>query len=265
MKKSPTKTELIDGVTFELRPNLRHPTNPEWVCLRKIPKFVARYRDLARELQGCRMVEVGVDQGGSTSFFLKLFRPYGLLAIDLSPEPVPVLTEFLAEHDKEQQVKVHWGVDQADTVQVPRLVEETFGDQALDIVVDDASHLLAPTTATFEMLFPRLRQGGVYVIEDWTGDHLLERRLNLEIAANPRGDIAAKLAAAPETEFQMPMSFLICQLLIACARNPDWIAGIRASNGICEIRRGVAEIEPGTPVTSYIGETGKRMLGMATG
>lgn len=206
------------------------------------------------------MIEVGVDQGGGTSFFLKLFRPQGLLAFELSNEPVPKLMDFLAEHDKGQRVNIHWGVDQADLVEVPRLVNEMFGNHSLDIVVDDASHLLNPTTTTFEMLFPRLRQGGVYVIEDWSSQHLLERRLVSDAASNPDGKLAEMLAEASAVEYQMPMSFLICQLLIASVRNPEWIAGIRTTNGFCEIRRGAGDITPGTPISSYVGELGKWML-----
>jgi Methyltransferase domain len=259
MKESP-KTVTIDGVTFELRPNVKNPTNPDWVCLRKTPIFVDRYRALEKEFKGCNMVEVGVDQGGGTSFFLKHFEPRRLLAIELSKEPVTTLTDFLAEHDRDQRVTVHWGVDQADTVAVPRIVDETFADQPLDIVVDDASHLLQETTTTFEMLFPRLRQKGVYIIEDWSSTHLLEGRLELDAASNPDGGSAAMRAATPELNYQLPMSYLICQLLIASARNPEWISSINAGRGICAIRRGIADIEPGTPISSYVGDIGRWML-----
>jgi predicted O-methyltransferase YrrM len=263
MRKTP-KTETVDGVTFELRPLVRFPTNPEWVCLRKTPRVVARYKALAAELQGCRMMEVGVDRGGGTSFFLKCFQPQSLLAIDLAGEPAPELSRFLAVHDKDQRVNVHWGVDQADSVEVPRLVSEMFNDQPLDIIVDDASHLLRPTTKTFEMLFPRLRRGGIYVIEDWTSEHLMENRLAVAMASKSEAELAAEmasqLAADPANTFQLPMSFLICQILIAAAYNPDWIESVQATNGICEIRRGHAEIEPGTPISSYIGRIGQWML-----
>ncbi|MCB1689279.1 MAG: class I SAM-dependent methyltransferase [Halioglobus sp.] len=161
MKNPPKKTVDIDGVTFEMRPNVRNATNPEWVCLRKPLVLVNRYLALAPKFQGCRMIEVGVDQGGGTSFLLKLLKPQRLLALELSDEPVPGLVDFLAEHDKDQCVDVHWGVDQSDTEAVPRLVDEAFDGAPLDFIVDDASHLLAQTTATFEMLFPRLRKGGV--------------------------------------------------------------------------------------------------------
>ena len=38
---------------------------------------------------------------------------------------------------------------------------------ALDIVIDDCSHLAEPTRLAFETLFPRVRPGGFYVVEDW--------------------------------------------------------------------------------------------------
>ncbi len=260
MKTTPNNVQVVDGVTFELRTLSRNTANPDWICLRKPRSFVSRYLELASEFKGCNMVEVGIDQGGSTSFFAKLLQPRALLAMDLANQPLPKLMQFLDEHEEGRQVRVHLGVDQADRIEVPRLVDEVFGREPLDFVVDDASHLLGPTTATFEMLFPRLRPGGLYVIEDWADDHLLERELVRLAAANPDGEVARGIAAGPRAEFQMPMSYIICQLLIATARNPDWVTVLRASDTMCEVRRGNAVIEPGTPMLSYTGMVGQRMF-----
>ncbi len=41
------------------------------------------------------------------------------------------------------------------------------------------------------------------------------------------------------------MSLLICQLVVAAGRNPDWITEVRATDGFCEIRRGDADIASG--------------------
>jgi predicted O-methyltransferase YrrM len=263
MSNSPD-TEVIDGVTFELRPSHRNPTNKDWVCLRKNRNFTNRYLTLAEEFRHCRMVEVGVDQGGSTSFFTKLFQPETLLAIELSNKPIAAVTNFLATHDRDAKVSIHWGVDQSDRVVVPRLIGNAFHDQPLDIVIDDASHLLVPTTATFEMLFPRLRPGGLYVIEDWSFRHLDERCYSNAMTADPDGEAARIMAAAieanPNSPFEKPMSLLICQLVIAAGRNPDWVTKVRATDGFCEIRRGDADIPAGTPIASYIGQTGMRMF-----
>lgn len=177
-----------------------------------------------------------------------------------TPSPLPKLNDFLVEHDKDKRVSLVCGVDQANRVEVPRLVDELFQDEPLDIVIDDASHVLTTTTRSFEMLFPRLRPGGIYVIEDWSSEHMLERELQREIAANPEGELAAKIANTSDFQHQLPISFLICQLLIASARNPGGIADIRSVNGMCEVRRGSAPIEAGTPISAYVGPLGEWML-----
>lgn len=270
MKNSPD-IEVVDGSTFELRPWDRVPTNAEWVCLRKCRDYTNRYLALANEFRECRMVEVGVDQGGSTSFFLKLLKPEKLIAIELSSQPVQTVTDFLATHDPEGRVQIQWGIDQSDRVVVPDILNRAFKDKPLDLVIDDASHLLAPSTATFEMLFPRLRPGGLYVLEDWSGDHLSERALKRALETDVDGKLAGEIAATVAKQGYQPptpMSILICQLVIAAGRNPDWISEIRATDGICEIRRGSAEIPLDTPIEDYIGRLGQwifepRLTGMA--
>ncbi|MDG1944609.1 MAG: class I SAM-dependent methyltransferase [Halioglobus sp.] len=262
MSESPDY-EIIDDTVFELRPHNPNLTTPGRVCLRKNRNFTNRYLALAEEFKQCRMVEVGVDRGGSTSFFTKLFQPEALLAIELSEKPLPVLTEFLAQHDPQGKINLQLGVNQADPVRVPELVDSTFADNPLDIVVDDASHLLQPTTATFEMLFPRLRPGGLYIIEDWSFRHLIERGITHTMMADSSGEVAEKLQTTvrkAQSAFDTPMSFLICQLVIASGLQIDWITDMRVTDGFCELRRGDADIPAGTPISSYIGYVGSKMF-----
>jgi hypothetical protein len=77
---------------------------------------------------------------------------------------------------------------------VPRIIDQAIQDSALDLVVDDASHLLAPSTATFEMLFPRLRPGGLFLLEDWSEAHLAERGLSRAIDKEVDGKFAKQVA-----------------------------------------------------------------------
>ncbi|MDE0951581.1 MAG: class I SAM-dependent methyltransferase [Halioglobus sp.] len=262
MSESPDY-EIIDDTVFELRPHKPNLTTPGRVCLRKNRTFTNRYLELAEEFKQCRMVEVGVDRGGSTSFFTKLFQPEALLAIELSEGPLPVLTDFLAQHDPQGKINLQLGVNQADRVRVPELVNSTFADKPLDIVVDDASHLLQPTTATFEMLFPRLRPGGLYVIEDWSFRHLIERGITHTMMTDSSGVLAEKVEATVRERqgaFDTPMSFLICQLVIASGFQIDWITDMRVTDGFCELRRGDADIPAGTPISSYVGNVGSKMF-----
>lgn len=256
-----SRTVSIDDVVFELRPNVRNASKPDWVCLRKTPKSVECYQALAPRLQGCNMIEVGVDQGGATSFFTKLYNPTKFLALELSSEPVAKLVDFLAQHDTQQHVRLEWGVDQADTATVARLVDETFGETRLDLVVDDASHLLQPSTATFEELFPRLRQGGIYIIEDWSLDHQLERVVQEDSGENAEVARIWEHAASMENPKPLkPTSLLICQLVLAAARNPEWVSSITLFKGYCEVRRGVADIAAGEPIASYVGGLGQLLF-----
>jgi len=55
------------------------------------------------------------------------------------------------------------GVSQADIGAIKAVV----GAEPLDFIVDDASHDYALSRASFEGLFPLLRPGGVYALEDW--------------------------------------------------------------------------------------------------
>lgn len=254
--------EIIDGMTFELRPHHRTPTKKKWICLRKNRSIANRYLELAEDFQHSRIVEIGVDQGGSTSFFAKLFKPQKMIAIELSSQPVETVTDFLSEQDPEGRIDIHWGINQADQAFVPRLVDSAFGSHALDLIVDDASHLLAPSTATFEMLFPRLRPGGLYVLEDWSGDHLEERAIATAFTNDADGKFARQFrtAALQSTQRKRPMSLLICQLVVASGRNPDWISELRIRGGYCEVHRGTAEILPNTPIADYIGFVGKEMF-----
>jgi len=41
-----------------------------------------------------------------------------------------------------------------------------------DIIIDDASHQAKETENTFNNLYPHLKQGGMYVIEDWGAGYL---------------------------------------------------------------------------------------------
>ena len=67
-------------------------------------------------------------------------------------------------------VDCRWGVDQADHEALWGLLGDHDLSE-LDLVIDDASHSFGPTLASFAGLFPKVRPGGFYVIEDWSWPH----------------------------------------------------------------------------------------------
>ena len=92
-------------------------------------------------------------------------------------EPVAGLTLFIEAQGAGAIVRPFYGVDQSDRVRLTEIVDAEFDGELLDLVLDDASHEYLPTRTSFEVLFPRLRPGGVFVIEDWTTDHTNTKRV----------------------------------------------------------------------------------------
>lgn len=176
--------------------------------------------------------------GGSTVLFAELARPRKLVSIDL--EPLVEVRERVEEHAAAiglgDAVTVLGGVDQADREELARIAGEEFGDDALDLVVDDCSHLYDPARQSFNELFPRLRPGGVYVIEDWRWGHI------------PRDQ------EAPERVPEVLLSRLIVEIILAGATVPGIAAETTVGVNDVRITRGEAPLSPDSfDVSSLLG------------
>ncbi len=117
------------------------------------------------------MLEVGVRYGGSVVLFHKMLRPAKLVAFDISPDRVAALDAYLEQSGAAGAVRVLYSVDQADGPLLRTIVADEFLDSPLDLVIDDGCHWLDETRLCFNALFPFLRAGGAYVIEDWSWAH----------------------------------------------------------------------------------------------
>jgi hypothetical protein len=113
------------------------------------------------------LFELGIWESGSVAFWSLLLQPDRHVAIDLAPPREPAeLKRMLRRHDLADRVSTHWLLNQADDTRLSALVEREFAGP-LDLVIDDASHCYAPTSASLVTLLPRLREGGIYIVEDW--------------------------------------------------------------------------------------------------
>ncbi len=169
---------VVDGTEFIVTPDADRYLDDEPTARRfvvaKTASMVQRLELTIAELAPARIVELGIFKGGSAALLALLARPEKLTAIDLVAEPVEALEEFIAVNGLADVVAAHYGIDQGDAELVSALVETDHGEALLDLVVDDASHLYRETRTSFEVLFPRLRPGGLYIIEDWGWAHFPE-------------------------------------------------------------------------------------------
>lgn len=115
--------------------------------------------------------ELGIFDGGSTAFWVEALKPRKHVAIDFQARTdSPYFKQWIASRGLAGRVSTYWQTNQADHAELMRIVHAEM-DGPLDLVIDDASHLYALSKASFETLFPLLRPGGTYIIEDWAWDH----------------------------------------------------------------------------------------------
>lgn len=217
------ETVVVDDVEFVCRTTDRTGSTPERFFLAKRPDLVARYARLLDDHDPATMIELGVFQGGSTAFAALAHRPEKLVAFERSPTRIDALDTLLERRGLTPAVRVHHGVDQADRGALHRhLHAEGIGTtRAIDLVIDDASHLVEPTRASFETIFPFLRPGGIYVVEDWAWAHV---GYGLHL---------------PD---EQPLSAFVLEAAFAAAGRPDVVADISIDRDWASITKGPAPL-----------------------
>ena len=167
-----------------------------------------------------RMLEIGIWDGGSTAFWYEHLRPERLVAVDLRDrDDSEYFRRWVAANGLEERVLTHWRTDQADGAALREIVERDLGG-SLDLVIDDGSHLPAPTRASFEALFPLLPPGGLYIIEDWAWEHWPEFQDPGHVWAGEEGlgSLVNDLAAATGSSRTLIRNLTVCDGFVAVER-----------------------------------------------
>ena len=238
----------VGGLTFQILRSGQGDPSPEgdadFLLLKERP-LVERYVDLLAEVDPRNVFELGIFAGGSTAFLYEVGRPRRLVAIDRDPPVNDALERHLARSRAGEAVRLHHGVDQGDRDRLDAIVASDFGGERLDLVVDDCSHRYGPTLASFNELFPRLRPGGAYLIEDWPWAH---RAL---------GSLEAGEVWADET----PLTVLLFELTLALAAVPELVAQVLIDPWCVVVRRGEADADPrGFDLAAHLDKRGRDLL-----
>jgi hypothetical protein len=168
-----------------------------------------------------RMLEIGIWDGGSTAFWFEHLRPERLVAVDLQDrEDSPYFRRWAIANRLTSRVLTRWRIDQADREALWEIVARDLGGE-LDLVIDDGSHLAAPTQASFEALFPLLPPGGLYIIEDWAWEHWPEFQDPGHVWAGEEG-----------------LTALVGNLLAATGSSRTLIRSLTAYEGFVVVERG---------------------------
>lgn len=240
----------LEGVRFV--PGWWKRSEPGSLVLLKAADMVPVYRELLGSFSNPRMVELGISQGGSVALLALLARPAMFVAVELDPTPIEPLLAVLREKGLGETVRPYFGVDQADRVRLAEIIEREFGDEQLDLVIDDASHRYEPTVASFEVLFPRMAPGGLYVIEDWTAQDVLVETQSRAVSAAPDSPAAQRFNERVAERMmsdeppERPISRLALELTMAVCQSDGAVAEVRVDENWIVVRRGDRPLPPGT-------------------
>jgi hypothetical protein len=168
-----------------------------------------------------RLLEIGIWDGGSTAFWYEHLKPERLVAIDLQDrQDSPYFRRWVNANDLAGRVLTRWRTDQSDRAALHAIVERDLGGE-LDLVIDDGSHLPRPTRTSFEVLFPLLPPGGLYLIEDWAWEHWPEFQDPGHVFAGEEG-----------------LSALVCELVAATGSARTLVRSLTVYDGFVVIERG---------------------------
>jgi hypothetical protein len=222
---------VVGGLTFQILPDdfldrdqLRIAMAGADFLLLKRRFVVERYAEVLRKIRPLRIFELGILEGGSTAFLWEFAHPLGIAAIDHRTPHMPALRDYMSRRELDDVIQIHTDVDQADRSRLAKIAEDAFGDERLDFVVDDCSHMYEATRASFNELFPRLRSGGLYAIEDW--DWTREEKI-------------ARMWAD-----KVPLTRLALELALVHASRSGLIAEITMAPGVMLVQRGDENVDP---------------------
>ena len=237
----------VDGIEFVC--DYASGSTAERFFIVKQAEHVRQYRALCARFHKGTIVELGIAEGGGTVLTALEAEPSRLVAIDVETQRLAALDAFIEARGLHDVVRPRYGVDQGDRTGLAQVIDEELGGAPIDLVVDDASHQLALTRTSFETLFPRLRPGGVFAIEDWNADQVWRDAILDEIRAAPPEEKAKFLASANQpqpAEVRRPLSDLAVELLLARASLGDAVASVTVSEYWMTVERGPADLDPTT-------------------
>ncbi len=226
--------DLTFGLQVHLKEDIRN--QHEGLVFYKDKKLIDMYESYFLSLNPQprfrHVLEIGMWDGGSAVFWHELLKPQNLIGIDL--------LKSRGGHAFEAYKKAHpetfsdyWEVDQTDRSRLVSIIKSHLGTEDLDLVFDDASHRYHQSLASFNIVFPYLRKGGYYIIEDWAWGHWLHE------------DSSAYPAFTEPTR-------LIFELVQAAA-NVGLIESIHVCSGFTAVKRGPLDIpKEGFDLHDYI-------------
>lgn len=231
LQKTTDNSFEIDGIKFHApKADGKGKSREDSFAIIKGSQLLNSYAELAAD-QPKSIFEVGFFEGGSSVFLDRLFKPDQLTCVDIRDDRIEVVDRYIEQSGREDAFRMFYSIDQSDKDTLRRMVHDYHGG-SLDLVIDDASHEYFRSKATFEALFPFLKPGSVYMLEDFGWAHTpVYQKLKPRWKRKPpwKPDVAA-------------LSNLVFELTMIMSTNAQIISKIEMDAASCRIVRGPMEL-----------------------
>ena len=143
---SNTNPKSIRDLFYEHNENLIH----KWDHYFEVyERYFSKYRG-----QKLNILEIGISHGGSIQLWKKYFgKDVQIFAIDINPE---------CEKLKQENTTIFIG-SQSDPAFLSEVKKKI---PMMDIIIDDGGHTMDQQKISFEHLYSKVKDGGIYLIED---------------------------------------------------------------------------------------------------
>ena len=125
--------------------------------------YIDIYEEQMTKKRNVDILEIGVYKGHSIKMWQDYFVDSNVYGIDIDLNRL--------EFDDCHNVYVCNAASQKE-------VDDTFGNKQFDYVVDDGSHIIQEQIQAFDVLWPRIKSGGKYFIEDIDGQQAIDKISN---------------------------------------------------------------------------------------
>lgn len=170
---------VVNNLTFHLQVYLKEDIreHAESFVFYKDKKLIDMYSSYFQSITPNasnfgNVLEIGMWDGGSAVFWHEILKPKKLIGIDLLKNRKGEAFEAYKKNHAATFFD-HWEVDQTDRSALTSILAGHLKDEPLDLVFDDASHRYHQSLASFNIVFPYVKKGGYYIIEDWAWGHWL--------------------------------------------------------------------------------------------
>lgn len=223
----------LNGHLFQAIDSIGHMfshKSKDGVVIAKTKDMLDGYCQLFDKAEIGNIFELGIFRGGSAGFLHAYCQPNKLVAIDIGKKPSGELARYIVKSRAEETLRPYYGVNQTDIKRLDKILKDEFQGEALDLVIDDASHFLDETRVSFNFLFPKLRDGGLYIIEDWSWAHYESEKIPPMLK---------------DFENKPALTNILIEAAMSCKSNPGLVADITINQKFAVITRGGAVISDG--------------------